>query len=73
MTTTSSTNELTISQFVPATPGSFATDTNVVIDFEPAEGGTYVRLRHAGFANAAQRDNHNEGWTGCLGNLARLY
>lgn len=57
----------------PAQPGSFATGTTVTIDFEPADGGTHVRLRHTGFTDPAQRDNHNEGWAGCLEQLARQH
>ncbi|MBX2853238.1 MAG: SRPBCC domain-containing protein [Phycisphaeraceae bacterium] len=56
----------------PNEPGSSTTDTTVSIQFEPADGGTLIRLHHTGFNDAPQRDNHLEGWTGCLDKLAEL-
>ena len=57
----------------PNEPGSFATGTTGAIDFEPTEGGTLIHLHHSGFADAIQRDNHQEGWLGCLGKLADTF
>ena len=57
----------------PQEPGSFATGTTVSIEFESTDGGTRLTLRHTGFADQAQRDNHQEGWAGCLDNLTNLF
>ena len=47
-------------------PGS----TTVEITLTPVGGGTLLRLKHSGFANAAQRDSHREGWTRYAGKLS---
>ena len=39
-------------------PGS----TTVVIELEPTEAGTLLRLTHSGLAPAAVTDHHREGW-----------
>jgi uncharacterized protein YndB with AHSA1/START domain len=43
-----------------------AEDTLVTVKIEPHEAGTRLLLVHEGFANQAQCDEHDKGWTGCL-------
>lgn len=35
------------------------------------EGGTLLKLNHSEFTELEFRDKHNEGWMGCLHNLAK--
>ena len=59
------------------TPGSPTGDltTLVTVEFHEAPGDrTTVVLTHTGFADADQRDRHDEGWRACLANLTgRLF
>ena len=57
----------------PSEPGSFARDTRLTLDFKPVGGGTELTLTHVGFTDQPQRDNHLEGWTGCLSALGALF
>jgi uncharacterized protein YndB with AHSA1/START domain len=52
---------------VPIPPGS----TTVTIELEPADGGTMVRLTHAGLHPADVQDLHRKGWERYLDRLAR--
>jgi len=45
--------------------------TQVVVEFNEANGGTDVVLTHTGFANDAIRDEHTKGWNAVLANLER--
>ncbi len=47
-------------------------ETLVAVLFEPAGSGTMVTLAHEGFASEPVRDQHLEGWTGSLVQLANL-
>jgi uncharacterized protein YndB with AHSA1/START domain len=47
-------------------------DTQVTLTFKPVGKATDMTIEHTGFANREQRDNHNQGWTGCLDKLAEL-
>lgn len=49
-----------------------APDTLVTIEFLDLGTSTEVCLTHENFQNAEERNKHNEGWTGCLEELARL-
>lgn len=44
-------------------------ETLVTIDFIAKEDGTELTLSHTGFVSDEQRDQHVEGWTGCLAQL----
>ena len=46
--------------------------TLVTVDFREHPDGTEVAVRHEGFADAAVRDMHGEGWASCLEKLAAL-
>jgi uncharacterized protein YndB with AHSA1/START domain len=48
-------------------------ETLVTVEFHELDGVTEVRLRHEFFENMAQRDKHDEGWTGCFDQLERLF
>ena len=45
-------------------------DSTVTIDFEKAEGGTNVRLKHVRFPSEKSRDDHTGGWGRILETLA---
>jgi uncharacterized protein YndB with AHSA1/START domain len=47
--------------------------TLVTIDLREIAGGTELTLTHTKFADEAQRDRHNMGWTGCVGRLEKLF
>ncbi|HEY4160058.1 MAG TPA: SRPBCC domain-containing protein [Polyangiaceae bacterium] len=48
------------------------TRERVTVQFEPRAGGTEVVVTHERIANAPLRDQHEQGWHGCLDGLARL-
>jgi uncharacterized protein YndB with AHSA1/START domain len=50
-----------------------APDTLVTIDFIPQGNSTEVKITHEKFLDTETRDKHNEGWTGCLRRLERLF
>lgn len=41
----------------------------VTVTIEPEGTGARLVLLHERFADAAERDKHNQGWTGCLDRL----
>lgn len=45
-------------------------ETSVEIELSQAEGRALVALRHGGFADEAERDQHIQGWSDCLERLA---
>jgi len=47
-------------------------DTTLTIDIEATDEGSNLTLSHTGFTNQTQCDSHIQGWTGCLGQLAKL-
>jgi uncharacterized protein YndB with AHSA1/START domain len=53
--------------------GGPSTDTLVTVDFVPNGDSTEVTITHDQFADAETRAKHNEGWTGCLNRLERLF
>jgi uncharacterized protein YndB with AHSA1/START domain len=44
-------------------------DTLVTVELQSHADGTEVVLRHVLFPTAADRDQHRDGWTGCLARL----
>lgn len=48
-------------------------ETLVTVEFHEQDGVTNVLLKHELFTDIAQRDKHEEGWTGCLDHLERLF
>ena len=48
-------------------------ETLVTVEFEPAAGGTRLTLTHSRFAGDEARDEHVDGWTGCLAKLEELW
>ena len=47
-------------------------DTQVTLTFKVVGKATDMTLEHTGFPSRAIRDNHREGWIGCLDKLAEL-
>jgi uncharacterized protein YndB with AHSA1/START domain len=52
---------------IPIPPGS----STVTIELEPADGGTMLRLTHAGLQPENMQDLHRKGWERYLDRLAR--
>jgi uncharacterized protein YndB with AHSA1/START domain/predicted enzyme related to lactoylglutathione lyase len=46
-------------------------DTLVTVDFRGVEEGTDVQITHEELPNAEIRDDHTEGWNGCLDKLQK--
>lgn len=44
-------------------------ETLITITLREAAGGTEMILKHEFFPTKESRDQHEEGWTGCFGNL----
>jgi uncharacterized protein YndB with AHSA1/START domain len=49
-----------------------AGDSLVTVEFHDRRGATEVVLRHEGLPDAAKRDRHEVGWTGCLEKFAQI-
>jgi uncharacterized protein YndB with AHSA1/START domain len=47
-------------------------ETQVSVEFLVRGNSTEVVLTHAVFGSAKDRDDHNQGWNGCLDGLARV-
>ena len=48
--------------------------TDVTVSLEPvSDHATRVTVRHTGFRNDAERDDHIQGWTDCLGRLIQRH
>jgi uncharacterized protein YndB with AHSA1/START domain len=47
-------------------------ETQVTVEFFARGNSTEVVLTHATFGSAKDRDEHNQGWNGCLDVLARV-
>jgi uncharacterized protein YndB with AHSA1/START domain len=47
-------------------------ETQVTVEFFARGSSTEVVLTHAVFGSAKDRDEHNQGWNGCLDALARV-
>src|SRR6476646_2906872 len=45
----------------------------VTVELKPDGDATLLTLTHSQFFDEAARDSHNEGWSGTLGKLARLF
>jgi uncharacterized protein YndB with AHSA1/START domain len=48
-------------------------DTLVTLELNALPDGTQVILTHDGLVDAAIRQNHADGWGGCLANLDRIF
>ena len=45
------------------------TETRIEVDLDERDGGTELRISHSGFAAAAARDAHHQGWTSSFNRL----
>jgi|HubBroStandDraft_5_1064220.scaffolds.fasta_scaffold201086_2 uncharacterized protein YndB with AHSA1/START domain len=63
-------NQLVSFTWNPCTSGP-GYETLVTVEFKQASGGTEVILTHGGFADAETVNKHEQGWNGCLDNLAK--
>jgi uncharacterized protein YndB with AHSA1/START domain len=52
--------------------GTDDAETLVTVEFHDVGPRCEVVLRHAGFADEGERDNHVQGWTDCLDRLDQL-
>lgn len=48
-------------------------ETEIVVTFEPAPGGTRMRLVQSVFESVEHRDNHKGGWSSSFNRLERLF
>jgi uncharacterized protein YndB with AHSA1/START domain/predicted Ser/Thr protein kinase len=48
-------------------------ETQVTLEFQPRAKSTNVVLTHERFRDEEQRQRHEDGWTGCLGQLVRHF
>jgi len=48
--------------WVTGNPGTLGAETVVTVELTPNDGGTHIRLTHAGFFDEASRDGHLEAW-----------
>jgi hypothetical protein len=55
--------------WVTGNPGTQGAETVVTLELSPQNGGTQVKLTHAGFADEATRNGHEEAWPLALANL----
>src|SRR5262249_40586287 len=46
-------------------------ETVVTVELSPREDGTYVRLKHAGFATDAAKERHEQAWPNVLAHLEK--
>ena len=46
--------------------------TLVEVDLSERDGGTWLEMRHTGFATAGARDGHGRGWNGTLAKLTEM-
>lgn len=51
----------------------FAQGTVVTVTLAEVEGGTEVTITHDLLPTEKMREDHRKGWTGCLGNLDKLF
>ena len=57
--------------WVTGEAGTKGAETVVTVELRPQEGGTQLRLTHAGFPDAATRDGHQAAWPEGLAQLDR--
>jgi len=55
--------------WVTGNPGTRGAETVVVIELEPRDGGTFLKLSHAGFYDQDTRDGHKQAWPEGLAHL----
>jgi len=48
--------------WVTGPAGTKGAETVVTVEFEEVEGGTLIKLRHAGFPDEESRDKHKTAW-----------
>jgi uncharacterized protein YndB with AHSA1/START domain len=47
-------------------------ETDVIVSFEPAPGGTRLLLTQRSFESKQARDNHHRGWSACLDRIGTI-
>ncbi len=52
--------------------GKPGNESLVTVEFVAVDGGTEVVLTHERFLSVEERDQHNDGWNGCLEKLEQL-
>jgi uncharacterized protein YndB with AHSA1/START domain len=53
--------------------GGQGPDTLVTVEFSEIEGATEILLKHEKFVESKVKDEHNQGWIGCLQQLEKLF
>jgi uncharacterized protein YndB with AHSA1/START domain len=62
-------DELVELTWVTGNPGTMGAETVVTLELTPRNGGTHVKLTHAGFTDEKTRDGHAGAWPMALANL----
>ena len=52
--------------------GGESEETLVTVDFADKNGATEVTITHERFSSQESCDQHNQGWTTCMDNMAKL-
>jgi uncharacterized protein YndB with AHSA1/START domain len=64
-------DELLELTWVTGNPGTQGAETVITLELAPHNGGTRVKLTHAGFPDEATRNGHEEAWPLAFANLDR--
>jgi uncharacterized protein YndB with AHSA1/START domain len=64
-------DELLRLTWVTGNPGTQGAETVIALELSPQDGGTRVKLTHAGFPDEATRDGHEDAWPLALEHLDR--
>ncbi len=62
-------DELVELTWLTGNPGTLGAETVITLELSPQNGGTSVKLTHAGFTDEKIRDGHADAWPQALANL----